>query len=147
MDEVQKMVSEYVRNNSPVPEIELRNYLRGHEVPENEIKRILEDEIKEHFPSEMSILSPFDMTKLSSALKFKTLNYDENILVREIITKGLTGLIPSDTKHSCLKPSSPTGPGLLPPPPDTEIPIIRREYFFCPTKEDKLRFLQRELYQ
>ena len=149
MDRIQRMVSDYVRNNSPAREDELRNYLKDHKVSDKKIKSVLIDEVEEHtLPSGINILSPLEKGKiLPSTLKYKALTYDEDILVRELIEKRLTGLIPSpsDTEHSCIKPS-PTGPGLL-PSPDTEISIVRREYYFCPTKETKLKFLHHELYQ
>ena len=147
MNATQKLVSEYVRNSSPVPENELEGYLRENGISKSQIKRVLVDEIIEHtLPSKVSILSPFKKGDiLPTTLKYKALTYDEDILVRELIEKRLTGLIPSDTGHSCIKPS-PTGPGLL-PSPDTEISITRREYYFCPTEESKFKFLHCELYQ
>lgn len=126
IDGLQKLVSDYVRENKSLSYYELRDHLREMKVSEDDIKELLIDDIMDspYSCSEPSVTRPVTIRR-------RTLRYDRDITVIEREMPGIlglmtpqpsSGLIPSTQGvHYCIKPS-----------PKNVIRTVSREYYFRP---------------
>jgi hypothetical protein len=136
MDETQQIASLYIMDTSPVTYRRVRDYLRDEDVSEEDIMKVLIDEIieKTFTSSRFSNMCSRPYTTFPE-INYKTLAYNHNIVVLETEQLGILGL----------KESKPPGPGLeetpkrrdgILPSPDTVRKIIDREYVYFKTENE-----------
>ena len=130
-DDVQNIVSDFVRKKRNTTYDELKRHLETKNVGPEDIERVLVDELLdvEKVPV-TSELSPF-IPKLENYarpvnVKYRVLKYDINILVTERDMPGILGLLPPE-QSSGLVPSSSEYSGIK-PSPETIVTLVSRSY-------------------